>query len=507
MVEGNERSAMPLRLHNVLLALAGRLDDTALAQARRLAARARAGEAAELITGALVAGRIPVRAAEQRELAALLAAAGADDWFAQQLVVDDAYQAAEHRFSDDGTAGAGVAEALAIVLQRLPDVRGVYAVWRNTVAGSVPGPMPQRLIMAEVGPDGSPLATAYRMDTALHRAGIAATVEAMTAAAPRSLYHGHALAAAERVGTGSAPAVEPAQPSGGMGGRPPTGIAAPVQHEPFETVYQPDRSYAEPEAEYTEPEPAVEQYAEPEPAVEQYAEPEQRQYAEPVAEQPEPQAPEREPEPVAEQVQEQEPEPAAPRQPEPAAYGRRRWTTGLPPIRVVEQSGGAELEPGELFWPQADPAAPQPVSPEPAAPQPVEPQPAPEQHAEPEPDAQSEPAPEARAEQTTELTASEMGMLRSAIAAGVRPGGSSEPTKITGAAEETMVTGAADQTQITDPAQLARAAVEFPAEDLDNPRLSVRDRELLRELHAELAKREREQAAQVRLNGWEGGNR
>src|SRR5690606_25618791 len=158
---------------------AGRLDEPALSQARRLAARARTGEAAELVGGALIAGDIPVRSAEQAELAAVLTASGAEEWFATNLRVDDATDAGEHRFSGTETASDGVAEALDLVVHRLPDVRSVHAVWRNTVAGTTPGPMPQRVVLAEVGPEGSALATAYRMDTALRRAGIRAAVEVL----------------------------------------------------------------------------------------------------------------------------------------------------------------------------------------------------------------------------------------------------------------------------------------------------------------------------------------
>jgi len=151
MVEGNEPAALSLRLHRVLLGLAGRLDDTALSQARRLAARARTGEAAELIGGALIAGDIPVRPEEQRELATVLTASGAEEWFATQLRVGDV-PPMEHRFSTTDAVAMGVAEALEVVVQRMPDVRGVYVVWRNTVAGTTPGPIPQRVVLAEVGP-------------------------------------------------------------------------------------------------------------------------------------------------------------------------------------------------------------------------------------------------------------------------------------------------------------------------------------------------------------------
>lgn len=43
--------------------------------------------------------------------------------------------------------------------------------------------------------------------------------------------------------------------------------------------------------------------------------------------------------------------------------------------------------------------------------------------------------------------------------------------------------------------------IEIPELDLNDPQLSERDRQLLRELHAELAERERAESAKVRANG------
>src|SRR5690606_18375182 len=86
----------------------------------------------------------------------------------------------------------------------------VHAVWRNTVAGTTPGPMPQRVVLAEVGPEGSALATAYRMDTALRRAGIRAAVEVLETGADWPAYHRLALRSAVRVTGGSSTAEDPA---------------------------------------------------------------------------------------------------------------------------------------------------------------------------------------------------------------------------------------------------------------------------------------------------------
>src|SRR5699024_8621134 len=91
--------------------------------------------------------------------------------------------------------------------------------------------------------------------------------------------------------------------------------------------------------------------------------------------------------------------------------------------------------------------------------------------------ASGEPQQEDRVASTTEMTPAEMAQLRQAlaedpekgrqIAASVRPG----------------------------------EVVEIPELDLDDPQLSERDRELLRELHAELAARERADATRGGVNG------
>lgn len=203
--------AAPLRLHNVLLALAGRLDDSALSQARELVGRSHLDDGVELIIGALIAGRIPVRPAEQRELALVLELSRSDAALADHLTVDESIPGCLHRFSRDNEPDRGIAEALGRTLQVLPDLRSVHAVWRNTPAGSVPGPLPQRVVLVEIGPQAHPPAVAFRVDDALHRAGISAVVEVTGPGAERTEYHEAALIAATSVwlassqGSGGAP--------------------------------------------------------------------------------------------------------------------------------------------------------------------------------------------------------------------------------------------------------------------------------------------------------------
>jgi hypothetical protein len=188
--------SVPLRLHNLLLALAGRIDDSALTEARELIARAHIDEAVELTTGTLIAGRSPVSSTEQRELALVLEMSRSDATLANDLLVDEADPVNTHRFTGENSPEFGIAEALDRTLQVLPDVRSVHAVWRNTPAGSVPGALPQRVVLVELGPEGNPPAVAFRVDTALRRAGIHSVVEVSGPGVAHSEYHQAASAAA-----------------------------------------------------------------------------------------------------------------------------------------------------------------------------------------------------------------------------------------------------------------------------------------------------------------------
>ena len=129
--------SVPLRLHNLLLALAGRIDDSALTEARELIARAHIDEAVELTTGTLIAGRIPVSSAEQRELALVLEMSRSDATLANDLLVDETEPVSTHRFSGENAPEFGIAEALDRMLCRLPDsASGSALTGADGLAGS-----------------------------------------------------------------------------------------------------------------------------------------------------------------------------------------------------------------------------------------------------------------------------------------------------------------------------------------------------------------------------------
>ncbi|WP_340685282.1 hypothetical protein LCL61_02285 [Amycolatopsis coloradensis] len=361
--------SVPLRLHNLLLALAGRIDDSALTEARELIARAHIDEAVELTTGTLIAGKIPVSSAEQRELALVLEMSRSDATLANDLlVVEEDEPVLTHRFTGENQPEFGLAEALDRTLQVLPDVRSVHAVWRNTPAGSVPGALPQRVVLVEIGPEGNPPAVAFRVDTALRRAGIRSVVEVAGPGVARSAYHQAASSAAS-----------------------PVWVTGSTHSSDFRS-------------EPVTPPPA------PSPA----------------------------PEPVKEQ---------------PSRHG----------LRPVSSSTHEPVEPIAPVVPivqQAPAATPSSSS------------------------SSSESAPprksraETRAERTADLTPAEVAQLRQAL--------KEDPEK-----GREIATGKPSMHEV----------VELPALDLDDPSLSERDRALLRELHAELAERERAEAAKIRLNG------
>ncbi|AUI62228.1 hypothetical protein [Amycolatopsis sp. BJA-103] len=358
--------SVPLRLHNLLLALAGRIDDSALTEARELIARAHIDEAVELTTGTLIAGKIPVSSSEQRELALVLEMSRSDATLANDLLVEEDESVLTHRFTGENTPEFGLAEALDRTLQVLPDVRSVHAVWRNTPAGSVPGALPQRVVLVEIGPEGNPPAVAFRVDTALRRAGIRSVVEVAGPGVARSAYHQAASSAASPVWvTGSTH-------SSDFRSEPVTPPAAPA--------------------------PA------PEPAKEQ-----------------------------------------------PSRHG----------LRPVGSGGHEPAEPIAPVVPIVQ-QVPAPVSPPPS----------------PEPAPPRKSRAETRAERTADLTPAEVAQLRQAL--------KEDPEK-----GREIASGKPSMHEV----------VELPALDLDDPSLSERDRALLRELHAELAERERAEAAKIRLNG------
>jgi hypothetical protein len=204
-----------------MLACAGRVDDDALTDARELLAVAELDRAVDMLAASLVAGRIHVTPSERDALVNLTTAVRSSPALASRLVVTDAPKQQRHRFSvgtlEDPSPEDGVLNAIGRVVEVLPDIRSVSCVWRTTPAGTAAGPVPQRVVIVETGPDGFAPSTAYRVEQALRRAGLRAAVEVVQAGGDMPNYHADALHVARRLPlrTASArsidrPAAEPA---------------------------------------------------------------------------------------------------------------------------------------------------------------------------------------------------------------------------------------------------------------------------------------------------------
>ncbi len=221
--------ALPVRVHDLLLALAGRLDDDALADARELLASAEVDRALELVAGCLAAGPVGIGAGEREELLALFAAAHCDTTVVERLLVSEPDLVTRHRFvagKVDGVgAEQGVAEAANRVLDVLPDIRAVWSVWRLTPSGAATGAVPHRVVLIGVGPTGSAPATAYRVEHALRRAGLTASVEVLRDGTEPTDYHHTAMRYATEVPVPRTPAAPLPK------GEPVTPLVAPSRAE------------------------------------------------------------------------------------------------------------------------------------------------------------------------------------------------------------------------------------------------------------------------------------
>lgn len=187
--------------YDLLLALAGRVDDDMLGWARELIAVGESPAAVELLTASLIADRTvlpePVRAA-------LVAAGRAAriDLDADALPPPGPEAGLDHRFEPEPPAVADVAAAVGELPAR--HLRGcrVQLTWRLTPAGSASGPLPHPVVLVEVEPGERPRdVLAYQLAVALERVGVHAAVEVLAAGDPVPPYHAAALRGARPVRT------------------------------------------------------------------------------------------------------------------------------------------------------------------------------------------------------------------------------------------------------------------------------------------------------------------
>jgi hypothetical protein len=187
--------------HQLLLGLAGHVDDDLLSWVRELVAVGEEARAVSLVTADVVAERIqlpaPVRAALIE--AGRVARAGIDP----VELAPAAEPAVEHRFAA-APAGAGdVAAAIRALPARQLQGTSVHLTWRLTPAGTAPGPLPHPVVILEIDPvrhSGEMLS--YLVASGLARGGVHASVEVVAAGQAHPPYQRAALAAALPVGVG-----------------------------------------------------------------------------------------------------------------------------------------------------------------------------------------------------------------------------------------------------------------------------------------------------------------
>lgn len=157
----------------------------------------------EFVAGCIAAGSVILTREQRRELEALFSDTYLDPSLIDRVKIADRSNAGRHRFAVGAVEGRepdrGVADAVTPVLDVLPDVRSIWCVWRLTPSGPASGPVPHRLVLVGVGPGGFPPATAYRVEHALRRAGIRASVEVLVDGVEPTEYHREAMRNARQV--------------------------------------------------------------------------------------------------------------------------------------------------------------------------------------------------------------------------------------------------------------------------------------------------------------------
>jgi hypothetical protein len=247
----NDGVGLPVRLHDLLLSMAGRVDDDALSQAREFLAVGELDRAVEMLVGTLLAGSIPVLPDERAAITWALHEVRSDASLTDRLPVVEMLPFLRHRFTAESDPTGDLSGVLSRAVSVLPDVRSVRCVWRSSPAGATPGPLPQRVVLVDIGPQGFAPATAYRVDTVLRKAGVRAAVEVLTVGTQLGDYHASAVTASRPVALSGTPVSPPPPPT-----------PASVAHEPSGAWFDQSEDVSAP-APVAEPTPA------PEPVVEE----------------------------------------------------------------------------------------------------------------------------------------------------------------------------------------------------------------------------------------------
>ncbi|GAA2358909.1 hypothetical protein GCM10009854_41810 [Saccharopolyspora halophila] len=199
MVDVAEGAGPVDRLHDLVLAMTGRIDDDGIEAVRELLGIGQPDAAAEYLVGCLLAGEIEVSPAEQHQLRRVLDETRSPHRLADRLAVVESLPGEKHRFSAPQLDDTDLELALKSVGSRLSGLRGLWATNRTTPAGTSYGAVPQGVLLAEVGPEGAGSAVAYQLISALRRAGLRYAVDVFDTGAELPEYHREALANARRV--------------------------------------------------------------------------------------------------------------------------------------------------------------------------------------------------------------------------------------------------------------------------------------------------------------------
>ncbi|MDF3049909.1 MAG: hypothetical protein K0R87_1547 [Pseudonocardia sp.] len=190
-------------VHDLLLALAGRLDDDLLAWTRELAAVGEEDEAIELATAALAAERVVLPASLRAALVAAARAARTDLDAERALPPGSPGIGTPHRFATEAGGGDAVVAAVTALPPRRLAGCTVHLTWRTTPAGAAPGPLPHPVVLVEADPDRSTDVLAYQLAAELERADTPASVEVFTSDAALPAYHAAALRTAREIARGT----------------------------------------------------------------------------------------------------------------------------------------------------------------------------------------------------------------------------------------------------------------------------------------------------------------